>query len=636
MRVAGPAIVAEPTSTLVVPPGSEAVVTAQGHYLLEVGAAAEAPPETDGRLDATLLAVIANRLDAVVREMTNTLLRSGRSAVLAMARDFSCSIVTGDDELLAAAEGIPVHIVGSHLQSQAMRELHPVLREGDAYLDNDPYRGNTHHADHTILVPVFHEGEHLFTCVAKAHQADTGNSQPTTYMALARDIYEEGALNFPCVQIQRDYRDVDDVIRMCRNRIRVPDQWYGDYLATLGAARIGERRLKELVAKYGAETIRAFVRQWLDYSELRARSAIAKLPAGTVTGHGVHDGFGPIPDGIPVRIDVTVDHDRELIEIDLRDNIDCVPAGVNESRACSTNNSMTGVFNVLEPDIPKNAGSFRRVQVLLRENCVVGIPRHPTCCSVATTNVGDVLVNTTQRAFSEIGDGWGAAEGGSSLGVGFSVVSGHDRRTGGPFINQLFAGNNGGPATPANDGWLVWTLPVGAGMLYRDSVEVDEQKYPLRFGHVRLAVDSGGAGRTRGGLSAELSFTPTADPMTVIWVGNGVDHPPVGARGGGAGSRTHARTVLADGTEVAQSGIGMATLQPGEWIVGGHCGGGGYGDPTERPVERVLHDVREGWVSREAATAVYGVVVTGSVADDTLAVDPGATARRRAELGGQP
>ena len=151
-------------------------------------------------LDAALLAVIANRLDSVCREMTNTLLRSGRSAVLNMARDFSCSLVTGDNQMLASAEGLPVHVFGSQFLSEAMCNLHPDLAEGDAFLHNDVYLGNTHSADHTILVPVFVDGEHLFTCCAKAHQADCGNSLPTTYAPFAGDVYEEGALNFPCVQ----------------------------------------------------------------------------------------------------------------------------------------------------------------------------------------------------------------------------------------------------------------------------------------------------------------------------------------------------------------------------------------------------------------------------------------------------
>src|SRR3984957_20873796 len=112
-----------------------------------------------GGLDAALLAVIANRLDSVCREMTNTLLRSGRSAVLNMARDFSCSLITSDNELLASAEGLPVHVIGTEFLAEAMTELHPDFADGDAYLHNDPYIGNTHSADHAILVPVFVDGE---------------------------------------------------------------------------------------------------------------------------------------------------------------------------------------------------------------------------------------------------------------------------------------------------------------------------------------------------------------------------------------------------------------------------------------------------------------------------------------------
>src|SRR5512146_2606250 len=118
---------------------------------------------TGAALDAALLAVIANRLDSVCREMTNTLLRSGRSAILNMARDFSCALVTGDNRLLATAEGLPVHVIGMENLARAMTDLHDDLGEGDAFLHNDPYLGNTHPADHTILVPVFVAGRHMFT-----------------------------------------------------------------------------------------------------------------------------------------------------------------------------------------------------------------------------------------------------------------------------------------------------------------------------------------------------------------------------------------------------------------------------------------------------------------------------------------
>ena len=137
-------------------------------------------------LDPVLLSVLSNRLDGIVREMSNTLLKAARSAVIAVARDFSCAICTADNQLLATAEGLPVHIFGSHLQTRAMTDLHKDLAAGDAFLHNDPYLGNTHPADHAVLVPVFIDGEHLFTACAKGHQADIGNSIPTTYHAAAR------------------------------------------------------------------------------------------------------------------------------------------------------------------------------------------------------------------------------------------------------------------------------------------------------------------------------------------------------------------------------------------------------------------------------------------------------------------
>ena len=164
-----------------------------------------------------------------------------------------------------------------------MRELHgDDLAEGDAFIHNDPYLGNTHTADITILVPVFVDGEHVFTACAKAHQADCGNADPSTYMPYARDLYEEGGLNFPCVRIQRDYADIDDIVRMCRRRIRVPDMWYGDYLASVGAARIGERRIRELVdalrARDGAR-LRRRVARLLRAADGRGDRASCPRPA---------------------------------------------------------------------------------------------------------------------------------------------------------------------------------------------------------------------------------------------------------------------------------------------------------------------------------------------------------------------
>ena len=217
------------------------------------------------KLDGAQLAILNNRFEGVARKMANTLLRAGRSGVLNRARDFSACIVTADHQLLAAAESLPIHVLsGPDLMARYMKETHPVLRRGDAFLHNSPYHGCSHPADHTILVPVVDDdGAHRFTVVAKAHQADIGNSIPTTYHGTARDVYEEGALIFPAVRVQRDYETFEDIVRMCEMRIRVPKQWRGDFLAMLGAARIGEREILELAGELGWDTLDQFAERWL-------------------------------------------------------------------------------------------------------------------------------------------------------------------------------------------------------------------------------------------------------------------------------------------------------------------------------------------------------------------------------------
>ena len=586
-------------------------------------------------IDPILMAVLANRLNAIVREMSNTLLKTARSAVLAVVRDFSCSIVTGDNRLLCPGEGLPVHIFGSSLQSQSMCDLHEDLAPGDAFLHNDPYLGNTHAADHMIMVPVFVDGQHLFTTCAKAHMADCGNAIPSTYHAYARDVYEEGALIFPCVRIQRNYRDVDDIIRMCKRRIRVPEQWYGDFLAQIGSARIGERRLIELAKRYGAETIKAFVEEWFAYPERRMIEAIRSMPKGQLSNTTTYDPLPPVlPDGLPIRVDVSVDPDASYVDVDLTHNPDNMDFGLNQSLACATSNAMCGVFNCMDPDVPHNAGSFSRVRVHLREGCITGIPKFPHSCSMATTNIGDRIVNVTQAAFASIGDGHGLAEGAIGMGAGAGVISGIDWRRAGPFINQEWLITNGGPATPTTDGWLNYGLPVAAGLMYRGSVEVDESKYPILIRHLRVLPGGGGAGRMRGAPGSELVYGPRRDPLTVVVSCDGQVHPPQGVRGGQPGPAAETWKLRRDGTAEKLPGVVECRLEPGEWIRGIDSGGGGYGNPLDRDPQRVLRDVVEKWETQERAHDVYGVVFTGALADDSLAVDEVATAALRKALAG--
>ncbi len=631
--IVGPAIIEEPTTTVVVYPGMRARVSARGNYVLEPDEETTAS-SAEAEIDPVLLAVMSNRIDAITREMTLIVLRSARSAVIGQSRDVSCAIVTADNRLLATAEGLPAHIFGANLQTRSMCELHPELREGDAFLHNDPYMGNSHAADVSVLVPVIVDGEHLFSISVKGHQADIGNALPTTYMPHARDVYEEGALIFPAVQVQRDYRDIDDVIRMCRRRIRVPEQWHGDYLSQVGAARIGERRLKEFAAKYGVARVRRFVEEWFDYSERRAEQAIRKLPAGTLVQRGKHDPLGDfLPEGIELEVRIAIDPEAGRIVNDLRHNPDCLDSGMNLTEATATVYGFQGIFNALDNDIPPNAGSFRRVQVALRENCCVGIPRFPHSCSVATTNLGDLLVNITQAAFTQLGDGYGLSQGNMCFGGAMGVISGRDwRHDDAPYINQIYLQGGGGPASPTTDGMVYLLIPVGAGLLYRDSVEVTEQRFPMFLRALRILPDSCGAGRQRGGPGSEVILGPRVNPMTVSLLGGGKVYPPEGVLGGHASQPSYNGRIYGDGREEELPYPTMVELEPGEFVRAIDSGGSGYGAPTTRDADAVLQDAEERYVTVGHARDVYGVMLREAEQPGRYQIDRAETDRRRQPL----
>jgi N-methylhydantoinase B len=589
----------------------------------------ETPTSTG--FDGVLTAVLANRLDSVVREMTNTLLRSARSAVINSARDFSCAIVSAEDELIACAEGLPCHIYGAQLQTRQLRKRHPEMKKGDAFLDNNPYTGNSHAADHAILVPVFFEGEHLFTAYAKAHQADIGNSLPTTYHAAAKDVYEEGALIFPCVQVQRNYENIDDILEMCYARIRVPSQWYGDYLAAVGAARTAELRLEQMCQKYGLETIKDFMRNWLDYSEQRMRNEIAKFPHRTLTNTARHDAFeGLLPDGVDLRCSITIDPENEMIEVDLRDNPDNLDCGLNLTEATTMASVFAGLFNAMSTTVPMNSGAFRRVNVLLKEGGAVGIPKFPHSCSLATTNLADRTINMIGSAFAQFGSPYGVSEAAIGMGASMAVLSGKDPRYGNePFVNQVFVPVNGGPASAHADGWVTFGLPAIQGLMYRDSIEIDEVKMPIHYRYMSILKDSGGAGEFRGGPGLDMAYEAKGTEVTVIYPCDGQETPARGVLGGLDGQCAAAWLVDTDGSETLLPNVTNIVLQPGQAIRGVDGSAGGYGNPFDRRPEAVLADVIEYWVSPEKALQVYGVKVISN--ENGFSIDHMETTRLRSQ-----
>ncbi|QIX28727.1 hydantoinase B/oxoprolinase family protein [Nocardioides sp. JQ2195] len=559
-------------------------------------------------------------MQAVVRSMQNTLFRTARSGLINTGRDFSCCLVTGGDELLAAAESLPIHVLaGPDLSAQRMKELHPELHAGDVFLHNSPYAGNSHAADHSLIAPVIDaDGIHRFTVVVKAHLADCGNAIPTTYNSVARDVYNEGALIFDCVKVEDRYNRVDDVLRMCRLRLRAPEMWWGDYLAMMGAVRTAERELLGLGEEYGWDVLEEYVDAWFDYSEDRMDRAIRALPAGKASGNTAYDPL-PVPGleaGVPINAKVEVRSGEGMIAIDLTENPDCVPAGVNTTEATALTGAMMGVFNSIGPGVPTNGGSFRRLDITLRENCVAGIPRHPVSCSSATTGIPERIMSAVQQAIAELADGSGMAASGACLSPSNAIVSGTDPRHDTPFVDMPCLGATGGPGNPWADGWLSYAGGC-AGMNAWESIELAEILRPMRIETSRLLPDTEGAGQFRGSNSVLVEFTPVDTSMECSVTTDNTVFPAGGARDGLPGAAGWAGVRDTDGQEKQVSGYAHLVLSPGERLISKSSAGGGYGSPHQRDPEQVRHDVVEGYISKNRAASIYGVIVNPDGTIDT-------------------
>jgi N-methylhydantoinase B len=382
--------------------------------------------------------------------------------------------------------------------------------------------------------------------------------------------------------------------------------------------------------EYGWDTLHAFAREWFDYSERQMIMALERTPSGRASAMSTHDPVpGTPPDGIPIKTSVAVDAKKAMVTIDLRDNPDVMPCGLNLSEACARTAAMMAVFYSIGEAVPTNAGSFRRIEVRLRDGSIAGGGKHPTSMSAATTNLADRVTNATQVAFSKIADGLGLAEAGPIFPASLGVISGRDpRRAEAPYVNQVFLLDTGGPAAPAADAWLTICHAGNGGMCFIDSVELDEMNFPILIAARHLVPDTEGAGRTTGAPAGYCEYGPIGgNSMDVAFVADGAINKPQGTRGGGDGAGIENFIKRADGSTELLPAVTVVTLQPGEQVASYCAGGGGYGSPRERPLSKVLGDVNEGLVSGERAEQVYAVKI-----DDKGEIDSSATkALRRAK-----
>ncbi|MGI6152581.1 MAG: hydantoinase B/oxoprolinase family protein [Christensenellaceae bacterium] len=567
------------------------------------------------KFDPFLLSVLSSRIDAITQDMINTVIRTARSQVLNFARDFSTALFDRYGKVIAAPHGIPIHCGNMGLMAEYLFSHPEGIHEGDLFLNNSPYHGNSHAADYTFIAPVFNDGELMFFSVIKAHQADCGNSIPTTYNAWATDVYNEGAIIFPCVKIQENYEDVFDIVNIAKMRIRVPELWYGDFLAAQGSTRTAERQLKSMCKEYGNDTIKQFCTAYTDYAERLMLEEIQKLEDKKVIHEFKFDEVPGFSDDILIHLEAWVDKEAGDIIIDVTKNIDTLAWGLNLCESTTVAACRSGVMYHM-PDIPAIDGAMDHIKVIMRKGCLLGKAEHPKSYSACTTNLASRTAGNVGVLFNKLKKETGMAEPNCNVSVSQGVYSGLDyRKNNDPYVNQFILGATGGPAVKGHDGWINFCDAGNSGACKWNSVELLEQQYPVLIVQEEIIPDTIGSGQWDSAPGVVFECAAREAPYTATYACDGGKNAPKGIAGGLDGHVNRAfRYKLAEGREsrVPRPVYSSEVLEPGDVMVGECCVAGGYGNPLDRDPEMVCLRVREGWITEDYAKQTYGVVLDTS------------------------
>lgn len=576
--------------------------------------------------DPVTLQVLRAALDGIVQEMQTSLFRTGFSTIIRESHDASCAILDTRAEVIAQHVVLPLHMGAFPACAEALLERFPAADfcEGDAYVVNHPYRGGSPHApDMGVLTPVFHRGAWVGLCASMAHKTDIGGIVPGSGSGTAREIFQEG-LHLPPVKFMAAGRPVRELEWLINANSRTPELVVGDIRGQVGANRLGERRLAELLDKYGRATVAAATGELARHAERRLRQVIASWPDGRYRGEACVDNDG-IDLRKPVRIRVTVEKSGERIRFDFSE---CSPQTTGPAnirpplvRACCYYCLMA----LVDPFLPVNQGLARVVETRFRQGTVV-CPDYPAPVN-AYMPTALVVAEAVLRAMSEIVPDKTIAEGSGSSAIALGGRVRDGRRS---YVQyEIFAGGVGG--RNGRDGASATSFHLSNGKIA--PVEIIESEFPARLERFELLRDSGGPGRHRGGLGFVREYRILQDEVRFSMRTDKHALAPQGIDGGLPGA-TGACVVNPGGEDeqTLPSRFGDRRLRSGDVLRVERPGGGGVGAPRDRRPEDVLEDVRQGYVSAARARSDYGVAIRTRGMDVTL--DPDRTRDLRGKFSG--
>ncbi|MGH7299223.1 MAG: hydantoinase B/oxoprolinase family protein, partial [Candidatus Rokuibacteriota bacterium] len=519
-------------------------------------------------IDPILLEVLRNRLDAIADEMELTLLKSAASPIVKEGLDASAALFNTRGETIAQAAAIPIHLGALQFAAQRIVRAFPPdgMRDGDAFLLNDPYDGGTHLPDITLAVPVFADGRAVALACTMCHHQDVGGRTPGSVPTDATELYQEGVI-IPPTQLFRAGDLDENLFRLLTRNVRLPEVFTGDLMAQVAAGRLGGGRLRELLAAHGVSTVVAYIEELLSRAERLTRAQIETIPDGDYAFEDWLDDDG-VEIGQPVKIAVTLRVRGSAMTFDFTGSDHQVRGPFNSVPASTMSAVYYAVRAISDASIPNNGGCFRAVDAVLPEGTIVN-PRPPAPVSCRTATIKRIADTILGALVGARPGKMPAASSGTLLVMAFG---GRDPETGRQFVaSELAAGGMG--ARPDKDG--IDAIETDVSNCMNIPVESVEMNFPLRIPRVRLWNGSGGAGRFRGGLGLEKVFEATTD-VTVSHRGERFASSPWGLEGGAPGGRAHAFILRKDGTREDLPSKKMIVLRPGDQLWEYIAGGAGH------------------------------------------------------------
>ena len=551
--------------------------------------------------DQFTLEIILNALHSIADEMFEIIRKTAKSPIIYDVLDFSTGLTDGNGNIVAQATGVPLFLgIFDMMAKNILKSLEGEIEEGDVIITNDPYISGTHLNDVGIMMPIFHKGEIVAIALNKGHWNDIGGMYFGSWGPASQEIYQEGII-IPPTKIYSKGRLNKDLYELIMKNSRIPDFVSGDLFAQIAAVRYAEKRIKELIEKYGISAFKDALTKSMEDGRKLAYSRLSKLPKGNYEAHDYLDDSGTHsePAKISVKVRIT---DKEFIA-DFSENPPSFKAPVNTTLPALIAAVRIVYIAVLEPHASICQGFFEPLKVIYKPGTVFTAEKpYPVSTYWETlTYAADLVWKALAPHIPE------KLPAGHFLSVVAEIIAGKDPRTGELFA--LVEPNPGGWGAAINRDGVNALVSFADGETYASSVEVLEQRYPLIVERYTLNTEDGvGHGRFRGGFGIIKDYRIYAKSAIFTTAINRAKIPPWGVNGGMNGTRNCMVLITRDKTLRVRK-IAAYVLSEGDVVSIRTGGGGGWGDPLERDPELVLSDVINEYIAIDEAREIYGVVI---------------------------